>query len=95
MKFDDDGKGFDFGQWSSSKRGDGLKTKIFVPPEVKVRLFREQSKIIRSARAECMNTTIKYENIDRQLVFGGSMEEQLKAMLLISADLSQDTSQEE
>ena len=74
--------------WGIKFDDDDLKTQIFVPWEVKVCLFKEQSKIIRSARAKCINTTIEYENRAMQLVFGGPLEDQLEAMLLVGIEVA-------
>ena len=63
--------------------GEGPKSKIFVPREVKSCLFNESSQIIRTTRAECKATFIKYELNTRQLVFGGSLEKKQKAMILM------------
>ena len=62
-------------------------TKVFVPREVKDCLFTESSKIVRSTRAECKTTFIKYEHNSRQLVFGGSLERKQKAMILMHEKL--------
>ena len=59
------------------------KSKVFVPRDVKDCLFTESSKIVRSTRAECKTTFIKYEHNSRQLVFGGSLERKQKAMILM------------
>ena len=59
------------------------KSQIYVPREVKDYLYFESSKIIRSTRAECKGTIIKYEHRTRQLVFGGSLEKKHKAMILM------------
>ena len=62
---------------------DGVKSKIFVPREVRDCLFTESSKVIRSTRAECKATFIKYEHNSRQLVFGGSLQKKQKAMIVM------------
>ena len=59
---------------------DGPKSKIYVPRDVKDCLFKESSNVIRSTRAECKATFIKYEHNSRQLVFGGSLAKKQKAM---------------
>ena len=58
-------------------------SKVFVPREVTDCLLTESSKIVRSTRAECKSTFIKYEHNSRQLVFGGSLERKQKAMILM------------
>ena len=65
----------------------GPYSKIFVPREVKECLFNESSKIIRTTRAECKATFIKYEHNTRQLVIGGSLEKKQKAMILMCEKL--------
>ena len=71
------------GHFARECPGEGPKSKIFVPREVKSCLFNESSQIIRTTRAECKATFIKYELNTRQLVFGGSLEKKQKAMILM------------
>ena len=71
------------GHFARECPGEGPKSKIFVPREVKNCLFNEYSQVFRSIRAECKTTLIKYENSARQLVFGGSLEKKQKAMILM------------
>ena len=59
------------------------KSQIYVPHEVKDYLFFESSQVIRSTRAECKATYIKYDPKLRQLVFGGSVEKKQKAMIVM------------
>ena len=59
------------------------KSNIYVSRELKEYLFLGSSKVIRDTRAECKFTYIKYELKTRELVFGGSLEKQQKAMILM------------